>query len=389
MPTSRRIWLALVSALVLGLGWPVAMLAQDSLPAPNVTATAVFAFDPATGEVIMARNADDRLAIGSVTKIATAMVAVQYLPLDEQVVVLGDDMVAEGYSAMGLQPGDTLTVEHLLTGLMVESGGDAASALARTAGSQLCGCDDVAAARAAFVEAMNEFATSLGLTNTQFANPDGADDPNAWSSARDVATMFATLIEDPTLAAMGALPSYSLTSAGPEQTLYEGISTNQFVGQYDITSAKTGSETNAGGCIVLARTTPDGGTTEVIAILGADLEYDELWTPIVDARWDDALAVFSAIDAAWTPGQFIAAEPTSPPVAFEPASGAVEDNAPLGDNTGPGEPIVASDTSPVTTGANAGRSSLAPVAVGTVMVSVLALAGVVSWIRPGAPRSAG
>jgi len=382
MPTSRRIWLVLFGALVLGLGFPSAMLGQDALPAPEVSATAVFAFDPATGEVIMTQNADDRLAIGSVTKIATAMVARQYLALDDQVVVLGDDMVADGYSSMGLQPGDTLTVEQLLTGMMVESGGDAASALARTTGSQLCACDDVTAAREAFVGAMNDFAAELGLANTQFANPDGADDPNAWSSARDVATMFATLIEDPTLAEMGALPSYSFTSVGPEQTLYEGISTNQFVGQYNITSAKTGSETNAGGCFVFARTTPDGGTTEVIVLLGSDLEYDELWTPIVDARWDDSLAVMNAIDASWTPGQFVAAEPTSQPVAFEPATEAAVVEIPPSGDASLGEPLVASDTPAVTTSANAERSSLAPLAVGTVMVSVLALAGVLSWIRP-------
>ncbi len=393
LPIIRRTWLVTLLAIACGLWAPTMTLAQDSLPAPDVTATAVYAFDPATGEEIMALNADEHLAIGSVTKIATALVTVQHLDVDQHVVILGDDMVADGYSAMGLQPGDTLTVEHLLTGLMVESGGDAANALARTVGEELCACDDVAAAHAAFVEAMNAFAAENGLADTRFANPDGADDPNAWSSARDVATMFAILIEDPLLAELGSMPSYSLTSIGPEQTLYEGPSTNQLVGQYNITSAKTGSETNAGGCIVFARTTPDGATTEVVAVLGADLEYDETWTPLVDTRWDDSVAVMEAIDASWTPGQFVVAEPTTAPVAFQDQSASNDESADADVPALDSDPAEGTEAAPVYNdmpdvldSANADRGALAPVAVGTVAVGVLALAAIVSWVRPAAPR---
>lgn len=393
LPIFRRTSLVTLIAVLLGLWVPLAAAAQDGLAVPAVTATAIYAYDPATGEEIMALNADERVAIGSVTKVATALVAVQYLDLDREVLIQSQDMVADGYSAMGLQPGDTLTVEQLLTGLMVESGGDAATALARTTGEDLCACADVAAAHAAFVDAMNAFAAEHGLADTQFANPDGADDPNAWSTARDVATMFALLIENPVLEEMGAMSSYSLTSVGPEQTLYEGISTNQLVGQHNLTSAKTGSETNAGGCIVFARTTPDGAITEVIAVLGADLEYDEFWTPVVDTRWDDSVAVMNAIDAGWTPGQFVVAEPTTAPVAFQAQDEAGDENAAADDaamspdsSTRDGVAPVYNDMPDVLDSVHADRGALAPVVVGMSAVGVLVLAAVVSWLRPSGPR---
>jgi len=265
--------------------------AQGALDVPAITAASVYAFDPATGEVILERNADERRPIGSITKIATALVAVEHLVLDDEIVVASSDMVPSGFSAMGLQPGDTLTVRQLLTGLLVASGGDAARALAREAGGRLSGSGDPATAVAAFVQAMNDKATELGLADTRFANPDGDDADEAWSTARDVAVLYAALHADPVLADLAALADYSFTSVGPETTPYTGLSTNQLIGQHGVVSAKTGSTEAAGGCLVLARTMPDGGGAVIVAILGAELAYDETWTPTIDERWNDAVTV--------------------------------------------------------------------------------------------------
>ena len=390
LPITRRASLVMLVAILLVLSAPLTAAAQQGLTPPDVTATAVYAFDPATGEEIMALNPDEHLAIGSVTKVATALVAVQHLDLGREITIVSEDLVAPGYSAMGLQPGDTLTVEQLLTGVMVASGGDAANALARTTGEDLCACDDVATAHAAFVDAMNAFAAANGLANTQFANPDGADDPNAWSTARDVATMFAILIGYPVLEEMGAMPSYSFTSVGTEQTPYEGWTTNQLAGQYNLTSAKTGSETNAGGCIVFARTSPDGSATEVIAVLGADLEYDETWTPTVDARWDDSVAVINAIDAGWTPGQFVVVEPTTAPVAFESPDETTEQESSAAESMPDLDAPASEGGSPVVSDSTAAsqvdRGALGTVVVGMSAIGVMVLAAVVTWVRPTSPR---
>lgn len=346
--------------------------AQGGLDVPDVTASSVFAFDPDTGEVILERNADERRLIGSVVKIATALVVVDHLEPDEEIVIASSDMVPPGFSAMGLQPGDTLTVRQLLTGLLVASGGDAAQALAREVGGQLAGSDDPVTAVAAFVTAMNDKAAELSLNDTQFANPDGDDSDDSWSTAHDVAMMYARMTAHPLLAELAALPDYAFTSVGPEATPYAGTSTNQLVGQYGVLSAKTGSTEAAGGCLVLARSIPGGSGTEIVAILGADLAYDETWTPTVDERWNDAVAVMETIDAGWTPGQNLIADvATEAPVAAAfPAQGQA--------GVLP-EPVERRDTGDDVTPA----SAAAPLLVVTVSSGIFAVAGVVAWSRVG------
>lgn len=398
--------------LVLAIGLLVALLplegaAQDTLEAPDVTATSVFAFDPDTGEVIIAENAEERLPVGSVTKVATALVVVDHLDLDDEIVIASEDMLPDGFSSMGLQPGDTLTVEQLLTGMIVESGGDAALALARTIGGDLSGSDDLATVHVAFVEEMNAKAAELGLEDTQFANPDGDDSSQAWSTARDVAYLYAAFEDHPDLAGISTMTEYSFTSVGPEATPYEGVSTNQLAGEHNVISAKTGSTTDAGGCVVLARSSAAGDGRQIVAILGADLEYDETWNPTVDERWSDAVTVMDAIDANWTPVQ---AEPTKEPnvtgfvkntddqapateqpavesdapadVPVNQGEGEQEDSGVQSPPIGYGQVRLAEEGDDGTTSNPATQS----IVVATVAGGVLALAAAYSWVRSGPVR---
>jgi D-alanyl-D-alanine carboxypeptidase len=340
----------LVACIALASLVPVG--AAKAVPVPDVTARSVYAFDPATGEVILEHNPDERLLIGSVTKVATALVVVDHLDMSEEIVIASTDMVAPGFSAMGLQPGDTLTVEQLLTGLLVASGGDAAQA---------------------FVDAMNAKAGELELADTQFANPDGEDAEDSWSTARDVAYLYAALEENSALAEMSAMTDYTFTSVGPEQTPYTSVSTNQLAGQYEVISAKTGSTEVAGGCVVLARAISGGSGTEIVAILGSNLVYDETWTPTVDDRWNDAMAVMEAIDANWTPGQNLVAEAAE--VATEPVA---DEDDPLAADTQPKpQQLDRVDTADE----SLSRSGAEPLLVMTVAGGVLALASVVAWSR--------
>ena len=375
----RPVAVGLLAVALLTLSLGTGVVAESALQMPEITARSVFAFDPDTGEIIVELNADERLPIGSVTKVATALVVLDHAGLTEEITILGTDMVEPGFSAMGLQPGDTLTVEQLLTGLLVASGGDAALALARHVGAGLSGSDDPAAAIAAFVDAMNAKASDLQLTNTQFANPDGDDADEAWSTARDVALMYAHLEADETLAGISAEAEYSFTSVGPEQTPYAGVSTNQLAGQYDLLSAKTGSTQEAGGCLVLARSNPDTGGNEVVAILGSELTYDEFWNATTDERWNDAAAVMEAIDAGWTPGQNLVAEAATEPSATESlAAGAPATNARSAPqvNEVSAEPVV-----------KAASRSTEPLLVVTVAGGVLAFASVFAWSRISQPRA--
>ena len=141
--------------------------------------------DVDSGRVLYEHNADAKMLIASTTKILTALVVLEHARLTDTITVTNDHMV-EG-SSMYLKPGETVTVEELLYGLMLCSGNDAALALA-----DCCGGLD------AFVQAMNEKAAALGMKDTSFANPNGLDDENHYSTARDMAVLAAYAAKDPT-----------------------------------------------------------------------------------------------------------------------------------------------------------------------------------------------
>lgn len=267
-----------------------------AIPAESLTAQSVYAYRVSDGVELYGYGEDERLPVGSTTKIATALVVMDHAALDEEVTIDPSDLVdITLYSNMSLVAGDTLTVEQLLQGLLVASGTDAAQALARYVGAELSGSADPETARAAFYDAMNAYAANLGLANTHFANAGGEDDPGNYSTAKEIALLGGELMMTPELAQMVAMPSYSFVSPGLGTT-YEGANTNQLLGIDGITGVKTGSTGEAGGCVVLAKDGAEAGDLVVVAILGSDLTYNELNQIVTDTRWDDAKAIFAGID---------------------------------------------------------------------------------------------
>ena len=141
--------------------------------------------DAASGRVLWQRAADERTLIASTTKIMTALVALEHCDLHAEVTVDPAWTGIEG-SSMYLAPGQIITVEELLYGLMLASGNDAAEALAAvTAGS-----DD------AFAALMNEKARALGCANTHFVNASGLDDAEHYASAYDLALITRAALEN-------------------------------------------------------------------------------------------------------------------------------------------------------------------------------------------------
>ena len=269
-----------------------------AIPVESLTAQGIYAYDVASGEMLYGAGENEQLAIGSTTKIATALVVFDYVSPEDEVVIDATDLVDSSlYSNMGLVAGDTLTVEQLLQGLLVASGTDAAQALARVVGAGISGSDDPETARAAFISAMNDYATQMGLTQTHFANPGGEDDPENYSTAKEIALLGGELMQVPMLADIVAMPSYSFVSTGMGQT-YEGANTNQMLGTDGIVGLKTGSTDQAGGCVVLAQDGAGVGDLMIVAILGSDLTYNDLSQIVTDTRWTDAQAIFAGIDGA-------------------------------------------------------------------------------------------
>lgn len=153
----------------------------------SLSATAAILMDADTGEVLYEKNADRQMLIASTTKLLTALVALEQASLQKEITVTGDHMV-EG-SSMYLKPGETVTVEELLYGLLLCSGNDAALALA-----EVC-CGSVED----FVAEMNRKARELGMEHSSFANPNGLDDEGHYSTARDMAILAAAAAKEPLL----------------------------------------------------------------------------------------------------------------------------------------------------------------------------------------------
>ena len=176
----RRIWTALCAALLLVSCFPAVAEAVE------VSATACVLMDADTGLVLYRKNEDQRMLIASVTKLMTALVVLEQGEVDETVTVTAAHM-AEG-SSMYLRVGEKLTLEELLYGLLLCSGNDAALALTECAG----GVEP-------FVALMNEKAAALGMKNTHFANPNGLDDEEHYSTAYDMALLACAAANEPTL----------------------------------------------------------------------------------------------------------------------------------------------------------------------------------------------
>ncbi len=174
-------------------------------PAPGLPAIRSYALmDYSTGQVIAAKSEHMKLAPASLTKLMTAYLTYQSLQggtltLNEQIPISNTAWKAGG-SSMFVQPGLPVTVDQLLHGLLIDSGNDAAVALAEAVGGSQSG----------FVTLMNDAAQRLGLTDTHYSNVDGLPDPNLYTSALDVALLSRALLQQyPQITKITAEKSYT------------------------------------------------------------------------------------------------------------------------------------------------------------------------------------
>lgn len=173
--------------------------------AVSTSAASAILMDADSGRVLYEQNADARMLIASTTKIMTALVAIREGDLADVVTVKREATLTEG-SSMYLKEGEQLTLETLLYGLMLCSGNDAAVAIA----------DHVGGSQAGFVKLMNETAREFGMDNSSFANPNGLDAEDHYSTARDMAVLACAAMENETLVRI--VSTRSITIGGRTMT---------------------------------------------------------------------------------------------------------------------------------------------------------------------------
>lgn len=223
---------------------------QDGDTSMNAEAGALF--NVTDRSVVYSKNAFERLYPASTTKVMTAIIALEEGNLSDQVTVTEDAVITEaGASLCGIKPGDVITMQDLLYGLMMPSGNDAANAIA----VHMYGSID------AFADRMNVRARELGATGTHFMNPSGLTDENHYTTAYDLYLMFNEAMKLPLFREIIAEDSYT---ANYQNGAGEAVSKTWTVGNWyqkgeretpagvSVLGGKTGTTQAAGYCLIMA-----------------------------------------------------------------------------------------------------------------------------------------
>lgn len=202
----------------------------------EVSAVSAVLYCADSGEVLYKKNADEKRAIASITKIMTAVVALEYAGADDKEVKFTYDMIAEG-SSMYLQVGEILKLSELVKGMMMVSGNDAANAIAVAVGGN----------KEKFAELMNEKAKQIGMNNTHFVTPSGLDDEQHYSTAYDMALLCAYAMENEQFRDIVSQKSINVSFVYPENKKQLYVNHNKLLSMYDdCIGIKTGFTKKAG-----------------------------------------------------------------------------------------------------------------------------------------------
>ena len=213
------------------------MLCQvPTAQAVGTSASSAILMEAESGRVLYEQNAHEERLIASITKLMTALVALESGHDLEETVTVGEACTRAEGSSLYLRPGEEISLKGLLYGVMLRSGNDAALAVAEHCGGSV----------EEFVGRMNEKAAQLGMVNSHFANPNGLNAEGHYSSAYDMALLARACLENEALAEIAA--TKSATVDGRVLTNH-----NKLLWQYEgCIGLKTGYTEKAGRTLVSA-----------------------------------------------------------------------------------------------------------------------------------------
>ncbi len=221
---------------------PSPPLLVRELPPPRITAEMAVVLDEASGAVLYGVNEHEEVAPASLTKIVTAMVAIELGRPSARVTTDVDSRVMWDSTVMGLVPGEEVSLEDLLYGIMLPSGNDAAIAIARY----------IAGNERIFAELMNAKVRQLGLQHTHFVNPHGLEEPGHYSSAYDMAMLARAAMRDPYFRQLAAAKEWRASGL---LRSYRMVNLNRLLWQYPgADGVKIGYEDTALNTMVVSAT---------------------------------------------------------------------------------------------------------------------------------------
>jgi len=218
---------------------------------PEIAGEAGMLVDINSGKVLFSKDVDKRMKIASLTKIMTAVVALEHRKLGSKIYI-DEESASIGENSMGISAGEVYTLEELMYGLMLNSGNDSAYAIAK----------GVAGNVDRFVQWMNFKASELGLANTYFADPSGLDD-STYSTPHDLIKLSRYAMKNPRLKEIVKTVQKDLPG---DQHKYVSLEnqTNLLTTYPGVAGVKTGYTEEAGLCLV---TYAANGGKEVIGVV--------------------------------------------------------------------------------------------------------------------------
>ena len=224
---------------------------RPSTSPPRLAAASAILEDLDTGQVLFALRPRDRRPIASITKIMTALLALERLP-PSRLVTVGEDATKASGSSLGLRVGERISSLDLLYALLLQSSNDAAVALA----------DAVSGSIPAFVRLMNARAADLGLTDTHFASPNGLDD-SGYSSATDLALLTRTAYQSALFGRVVDTKTRDIPApSGPPRHIQNR---NALLWLYSgAVGVKTGFTSAAGNCLIATAARASGRVLAVV-----------------------------------------------------------------------------------------------------------------------------
>lgn len=226
--------------------------AQDTPAKPSIKASALYLVELKSGRVLLEKDATRRLPPASLTKIMTALVALETAPLQEVVKI--DRRALVHPSSLKFHSGEEFLLRDLVTAMLVASANDACEAVAWHIGGDT----------KHFVTMMNDRARALGLTNTHFANACGFDAPSHYSTAADLAKLTEQTLQRPDFAMMVRTVMQDIATVDDKRhiALYN---TNELLLDRTVTGVKTGYTSKAGRCLI-ASTFENGHSVLLVAL---------------------------------------------------------------------------------------------------------------------------
>lgn len=251
----------------------------------NTSSPYIILGDVTEGRVLYSKNENQKCYPASLTKLMTAIVALEYAPSADAEFTVGNEvyMIHPQSSRAYLTVGTRLTLENLLQAMLLPSGNDAAYVLAAQIGRVIAGNPDMdrAAAVKIFADKMNKKAADLGCTGTHFVNPDGIHEDDHYTTVADMLKIATCALEQEAIARTIGKPRVQVKLLSGQSVTWKNsnrlVQEDNAFSYAGATGMKTGTTDEAGYCLAASATRE--GRTAIAIVMGSKTE---------NGRWEDA-----------------------------------------------------------------------------------------------------